>query len=234
MTSSKRSAGPGQVPDPATVVDRLAALVLETAPGRRARVAVDGAGCSGKSSLADRLAAAISPQRPVVRASVDDFNRPRAHRYRRGLESARGCYEDTFDERALRTELIDPMSPGGSGLHRTRVFDAVTDRPVDQPARLAAPDAVLLLDGCRLRRPALADCWDLVVLLLVPEEELLRRAVVRDADLFGAPEQVEHRYRTRYLPAERLYEQQVRPAESADVVLDNTDPAAPVVLRWPE
>lgn len=234
MSPSRRSAGSVRVPDPATVVDRLAALVLDTARGRRARVAIDGPGCSGKTSLADRLATAISPHRPVVRASIDDFNRPRAHRYRRGLESARGCYEDTFDEKALRTQLIDPWSPGGSGLHRTRVFDAVTDQPVDQPARLAAPDAVLLLDGCRLRRPDLADCWDLVVLLLVPEVELLRRAVVRDAHLFGAPEQVEYRYRNRYLPAERLYEREARPADSADVLLDNLDPAAPVVLRWPE
>jgi len=57
--------------------------------------------------------------------------------------------------------------------------------------------------------------------------------LIRDAHLFGVREQVEHRYRTRYLPAERLYEQQVRPADSADVIMDNTAPAAPVVLRWP-
>jgi uridine kinase len=216
-----------------TVVDRLAALVSQTAPGRRARVAIDGRGCSGKTTLADRLASAVAPHRPVVRAGIDDFNHPRAHRYRRGLESARGCYEDTFDFAALRSLLIDPLGPDGSGLHRTRVFDVVADQPVDQPARLAAPNAVLLLDGCRLLQPDWPVCWDLVVLLRVPDDELLRRAVVRDAHLFGGPEEVEHRYRTRYLPAERLYEQQARPADRADVILDNTDPAAPVVLRWP-
>lgn len=216
-----------------TVLDRLATLILSTAEGRRARVAIDGAGCSGKTSLADQLATAISPHRPVVRASIDDFNHPRAHRYRRGLESARGCYEDTFDHAALRTQLIEPLAPGGSGLHRTRVFDVATDQPIHQPARLAAQDAVLLLDGCRLQLPDWVDFWDLVVLLLVPDDELLRRAVVRDAHLFGAPEQVEHRYRMRYLPAERLYAQEARPADSADVVLDNTDPLAPVVQRWP-
>lgn len=219
--------------DAVTVLDRLAALVIATAPGRRARVAIDGRGCSGKTTLADRLASAVALRRPVVRASIDDFNHPRAHRYRRGLESAHGCYEDTFDFAALRSSLIDPLGADGSGLHRTRVFDVVADQPVEQPARLAAADAVLLFDGCRLLQPDLADCWDLVVLLRVPDDELLRRAVVRDAHLFGAPEQVAYRYRTRYLPAERLYEYEARPGDRADVILDNTDPAAPVALRWP-
>jgi uridine kinase len=143
--------------DAVTVLDRLAALVSQTAPGRRARVAIDGRGCSGKTTLADRLASAVAPHRPVVRAGIDDFNQPRAHRYRRGLESARGCYEDTFDFAALRTMLIDPLGPDGSGLHQTRVFDVVADQPVDQPARLAAPNAVLLFDGCRLLQPDLAN-----------------------------------------------------------------------------
>ncbi len=217
-----------------SLLDRLASLVVTVGAGRRALVAIDGAGCSGKSTLADRLAAAIGSQRPVLRASIDDFMNPRAFRYRQGHESARGCYEDTFDLAALRAELLDPFGPDGSGEHRTRTFDRFTDRPVGQPTRTAAPDAVLLLDGVHLQRPELAGCWDRVVHLRVSDTELLRRARTRDVEIFGDAKAVEHRYRARYLPAERLYEQEVRPVERADVVLDNADPVAPMVLKWPD
>lgn len=216
-----------------TVVERLASLVVSVGPGRRARVTVDGAGCSGKSTLADRLAGLVGARRPVVRATIDDFMHPRAVRYRQGSESARGCYEDTFDLGALRAVLLDPLGPDGSGEYRTGTFDRFTDRPVDHPTLLAAPDAVLLLDGVHLQRPELAGCWDLVVHLQVPDTELLRRARLRDVELLGSAESVEQRYRSRYLPAERWYEQDVGPAERADVVLDNTDPDAPVVVKWP-
>ncbi|MBW3639667.1 MAG: uridine kinase [Actinobacteria bacterium] len=216
-----------------TVVERLASLVVSTGPGRRVRVAIDGAGCSGKSTLADRLAVTVGPQRPVVRASIDDFMHPRSVRYRQGSESAWGCYEDTFDLDALRAKLLDPLGPVGSGRYRTRVFDRFADRPVSSAEQVAASDAVLLLDGVHLQRRQLSDCWDLVVHLRVPDAELLRRARLRDVELFGDAESVEHRYRTRYLAAERLYEQQVGPVERADVVLDNTDPVAPMVLKWP-
>lgn len=216
-----------------TVVERLASLVVSTGQGRRARVAIDGAGCSGKSTLADRLSVLIGVRRPVVRASIDDFMHPRAVRYRQGAESAQGCYLDTFNLGALRSELLDPLSPGSCGRHRTGIFDRFANRPVDQPTLLASPDALLLLDGVHLQRPELAGCWDLVVHLRVPDDELLRRARVRDRDLLDTAASVEHRYRVRYLPAERLYEQQARPVERAHVVLDNTYPDAPIVVKWP-
>ena len=210
-----------------TVLAGLAALVAATAPGRRALVAVDGVDGSGKTTLADRLAGQVTG-RAVVRASVDDFHRPRAERYRRGRESPQGCYEHTFDLTALRSALLEPFAAGAPFV--TAVFDHTRDAPVVAPEQDADGDAVLLVDGVFLQRPELADCWDLVVHLQVPDDEVLRRVVVRDG---GDPEHVRHLYRTRYLPAQRLYEQHCGPADHAVVVLDNRDPEAPVVLRWP-
>jgi uridine kinase len=56
----------------ATVAARIDAL-----PTRRpVRVAIDGVTGSGKSTFADELVAHV--RRPVVRATVDGFNRPRS------------------------------------------------------------------------------------------------------------------------------------------------------------
>ena len=209
-----------------SVLDRLADLVATARPGDRLRVAVDGVDASGKTTLADRLAELVAARRPVARASVDSFHRPRADRYRRGRESVEGCYKDTFDLPALRDRLLLPFRDGRP--YVDAVFDHARDQPVDAPPQSAPAGAVLLVDGVFLQRPELPP-WDLVVHLRVPDAVVLERAAVRDG---GDPAEVRRLYRARYLPAQRLYEQRCRPAERAQVVLDNSDPAQPAVLRW--
>lgn len=210
-----------------SVLEKLAALVAEIDSGRRARVAVDGVDASGKTTLADRLAAAVRPQRPVIRASADAFHRPRGERYRRGRDSAEGCYFDTFDLAALRDRLLVPFSENGR--YVDAVFDHLRDAALHRAPSQAPSDAVLIVDGVFLQRPELP-IWDLVIHLRIPDEEVLRRAASRDG---GSPTEVIARYRQRYLPAQRMYEAEVGPMDRADVVLDTSEPAAPVVLRWP-
>ena len=82
-------------------------------------------------------------------------------------------------------------------------------------------------------RPELRDLWTLSVHLRVAEQESLRRALARDLGLFGSAHEVELRYRARYLPGQALYRAEADPEAVADVLVDNEDPSAPVVLRWP-
>ncbi len=44
--------------------------------------------------------------------------------------------------------------------------------------------------------------------------------------------EVARRYRTRYLPGQALYRAEIDPGRSADVLVDNRDPAKPRMLRW--
>ncbi len=37
----------------------------------------------------------------------------------------------------------------------------------------------------------------------------------------------------RYLPGQAIYRAECAPAAGADVLIDNTDPDAPQILRWP-
>ena len=62
---------------------------------------------------------------------------------------------------------------------------------------------------------------------------MLRRALVRDTQLMGGPDRIRERYRRRYLPAQQLYRADAAPEASADVVVDNTDPVRPRVVKWP-
>ena len=104
-------------------------------------------------------------------------------------------------------------------------------RPVAGPVESASPSAVLLFDGVFLQRPELREGFDLCVFLAVSFDEVLRRALEREVPLLGSRDDVERRYRTRYIPGQRLYFAQARPEERADVVVRNDDPAAPVLER---
>ena len=214
----------------AQVVDELAALIAAIKLPHPVRAAIDGIDAAGKTTLADELAAPIQARgRPVIRASIDGFHRPRAARYKRGADSPEGYYRDSFDYAALRAALLDPLGPHGNRAYRRAVFDYRTDAPVREPLRIAPADAVLLFDGVFLFRPELNDCWDYRIFVAVDFEVAIARAVARDRAR-GADETIAARYRTRYAPGQRIYLQAVRPQERADVVVENDDPAHPKLV----
>ena len=212
----------------AALIGRLVDAIEGIELDRPLRVAVDGPDAAGKTTLADEIGGELQARgRSVIRASIDGFHRPRADRYRRGRDSADGYYRDSFDDGALHRELLDPLGPGGNRTYRPAVFDFRRDAPDPEPHRPAPDDAVLVFDGVFLLRPELRDEWDLSIFVHVEPEESLRRALVRDVELFGSSRDAEHRYRTRYLPAQQVYLEEARPLDRADFVVVNDDPVVP-------
>jgi uridine kinase len=132
----------------------------------------------------------------------------------------------------VRTVLLDPLGPGGDRWYRTAVFNYRTDTPVEQTPRLAPADAVLVFDGVFLLRRQLRDCWDISIFLDIHPDEMLHRALDRDTESMGGPDNVRERYLRRYLPAQQLYRADAAPDSLADVVIDNTNPTRPRVLKW--
>lgn len=195
------------------------------------RVAIDGIDAAGKTTFADELAYEIAGVgRSVIRASVDGFHNPRDTRYRRGRDSPEGYFEDSFDYPALIGGLLAPLGPDGSRRFRRAVFDVTTDRAVDAPLEHASPDAVLLLDGVFLLRPELRSHFEFSIFLRVEFDVSLSRAEARDLDLLGTAGAVRERYRTRYIPGQRLYLSRVDPERWATVVIDNNDLRRPRVV----
>jgi ribosomal protein S18 acetylase RimI-like enzyme/uridine kinase len=185
----------------ATAAERIAALPRN----RRVIVAIDGVDGAGKSTFGNALAALV--ERPVVRASADDFLNPSAVRYRLGRESPHGFYEDSVDRSALAALLLDPFAAGGA--FRRRAFDHVRDERADAAPEDAPADAALLLDGLFLHHPALRERWDLSILLDVPPEIAARRLLQREGDPT----------RHRYVRGQELYFADVDPAARAGLVL---------------
>jgi uridine kinase len=217
------------------MLDRLASLVRQRSAGGTLRVAIDGIDCAGKTTLADELARVLAGARlPVLRASIDGFHNPAQIRHRRrDQDLPRSYYEDSFDYSALRGLLLEPLRADGDHVMRTRVLDFRTDAAVDDPPTRVPRGTVLLFDGVFLLRPELDGYWDLSVFVAIDPATSLQRAITRDVALFGTAAAIVERYQKRYLPGQRLYLSTVRPQERADVLIDNNDPAVPIVLRAP-
>jgi len=213
-----------------SVLAAVCDAILALPPGAPAAVAVDGPDAAGKTTLADALVAPLETRgAAVVRASIDDFERPRAERYARGRFSAKGYYRDSFDFAALRELLLDPLKSGVSpALVRTRAFDLVADEPVAARPVAVPARGVVIVDGVFLQAEALREAFDLALFLDVDEEECLRRAFARAG---GESEDLRRLNEGRYLAGHRLYRDEVGPAERADILIDNNNPGAPVILR---
>lgn len=208
------------------LAERIAALPF----AHPARVAVDGIDTAGKTTLANELALTLqSCGRPVIRASIDGFHRPRSERYRRGPTSPEGYYLDSFDYPALREALLLPLGVEGSRRYRRAVFDFRADRPVSVAEEEAATDALLIMDGVFLLRPELDGVWDYRIFVDLPFEVAVERAVRRDAALFGSAEEVRARYAERYIPGQQLYFAAARPQERADAIVYNEHPENPLL-----
>jgi len=217
-------------PERSRCLETLAELILAVERPHPVRVAIDGPDAAGKTILADELAPVLARSgRPVVRATVDGFHRPRAERYARGSESPEGYFFDSYDYSALRASLLGPLGPDGNRHYRRPVFDVATDTPVASPTEIAPLNAILLLDGIFLLRRELIDLWDFSVFVAVPFAETRRRAIARDGVLLGGEDEVLHRYAVRYMPGQQLYFDEAEPQARADVVIDNTDPARPAL-----
>ena len=185
-------------------------------------VAVDGPDGAGKTTLR---------RRPGRGASVADGGRGRhsttsttrgPHRHAEG-RTGETVWARGFDYEAVRRELLDPWRRGAGSSYRRRWHDLATDAYVDEPPDGVPEQGVLVVDGVFAQRPELDDALGPRGVRRRPDDVRMTRMAERD----GVPADAEHPDQRRYLDAQLIYLTRCRPVARADVVIDNTDPAAP-------
>ncbi|HXH80471.1 uridine kinase [Nocardioides sp.] len=202
----------------ACLADRILAI-----PARR--VAVDGVDGAGKTVFAAALTRALEARgATVVAVSVDDFHHRRGVRHRLGKDSPVGFWLDSYDYATFRSDVLDPLAPGGNGRCRTASHDLESDELVAGGWVTAPPGGVLLVEGIFLHRDELIDCWDFSIFLDVPFEVTARRMADRD----GSDPDPDQPSMRRYVEGQRIYLRECDPRARAAVVIDNTDPSVPV------
>ncbi|MDH6111837.1 uridine kinase [Kitasatospora sp. MAP12-15] len=219
--------------DQRQLVEELADLLQHRkAPQRPLVAGLTGMDTSGKSRLATELATELGRRglaHQVVR--IDDFHHPRSRRYLPELPEPEQYYQHSIDFERAAKEVLQPVRVAGRLETTLTLLDLPTDTHTLVRTYSVSADTIVLVEGVFLFRPEISDLIDLFVYLDVPEDVVLSRGRVRDVPAQG--EQVMGKYHTKYLPAQRGYLTAYPPEKHAEVIVDNADWSAPVVLSWP-
>ncbi|MFF3210833.1 uridine kinase [Streptomyces sp. NPDC002886] len=176
LSSTAWTTGPTEGPQPVDLAERagdVAEALLRLPPTPRATklLAVDGAGGSGKTTLATATAARLGD---AVVVHVDDFYRPMAEREREQLDAEQG-YHRYFDWERLRDQVLIPLRDDRAA--RYQLYDWST-------GRLGAwgeigEGGVVIVEGVYSARPELAPYYDLTAYVDTPRDVCLRRVRAR-------------------------------------------------------
>lgn len=181
----------------------IPSLALRIAEADRVLVGIDGAGATGKSTLAALLAEQI-PAAHVVH--VDDFYLPTArHGEREGAVGA------LFDLQRLRAEVLRPAREGRA--IRYRRYDWPADalaEAVEIPA-----DVPVIVEGVYCLEEAMRDAYSFSIWCHAPYELRLSRGLDRDG------EDAREQWVDVWMPLEEQYAKLQHPDDRADLVLDS-------------
>ncbi|MGW6916394.1 uridine kinase [Kitasatospora sp. NPDC054939] len=239
MPTVQYSSSTWQQPSPAPassarseLIEQTAARVLALGAGRLL-VGIDGPTAAGKTSFGHELAERIAElgRRPVLRATLDDFKKPWRDRHLYDRESGRGYYRNAYDCAGAERLLLGPVrSPQAESCSLCSI-DPLTQIDHSAETTPLTPDTVLVVDGVFAFRPEVDDHWDFRIRLQVDDELSVRRGAVRDRNWAGSDAESIHR--DRYLVAEHLYVRETDPLSRVDLLVDNSDFAAPRRLTPP-
>lgn len=212
------------------ILNKIAHAIGEIELPHPVRVGIDGLSASGKTVFADELAGVLKEKgKQVVRAGLDGFHNPPEIRHRQGPMSVEGYVEDSFDYAAVKENLLQPLGPGGDGRYREEIFDHQKGEAKTVEPREAPEDAILLFEGVMLLRKELVDFFDFRILVMCSVNVIIERAKVRDLAHFGDLKTLLEKYEQRFVPGQKKYLAENRPAQVADLLFFNDDPEFPIL-----
>jgi uridine kinase len=166
-------------------------------------IAIDGAGCVGKSTLASELAALVGGE--VVH--FDDFYRVMESEARETLGALDG-YQLYFDWQRLKSEVLSPLLEGKRADYGK--YDWGLDR-LSAPATIE-PNGIVIIEGVYSFRPELRSYYTKSIFVEASSELRRSRAVARG--------QNSDEWIRRWMAAEDYYLQDFNPRPIADWVFD--------------
>jgi uridine kinase len=195
------------------VIDSLADEILRDHGHGRVIVAIDAEDAAAADAFGADLVELLKKRgHSAFAARMNDFVSPRDRREAWGPDSAEVRYRNTYDLSVLRRVLIDPFRMGGSTGFVAAAYDRAREQQIQAKWLTAPEDSILVVSGEFLHRPELRTLWTYTVWL---DSSRSKKAPAGRVDPLAAG-------------ARKLYAKDVKVRESANAVVDNTDPENPV------
>ncbi|MTI32108.1 hypothetical protein [Xanthovirga aplysinae] len=198
-------------------------LFIKKQKEKPVRVAINGIEGTGKTVFAQNLTTfLVSRGLTAIQVSIDGFHFNKEVRYQQGRDSAKGYYEDSYNELAF-VEKVLMASQGEKPNYTMAIHDLETDEVLNLESIEIPNDAILITDGAYLFKPNYRNHWDLKIYLKTDFKTALERGVNRDMERLGGYEATKDKFKNRYHRASMLYILEVKPEEFADIIVNNTD-----------
>ena len=181
-------------------------------------VGIDGLGGAGKSTLSNTLYEELSSRDiSVTILHIDDFIHPKNIRYNPNHEEWFCYYNLQWRYDYLIDHIVTTSKYGEPFSADIELYDKDNDTYYEAPISIS-PNSVVIIEGIFLQRPELANVFDYIIYIDVPESVRLNRVLKRDGYI-GDEEQIRFKYENRYFPAERHYFAECAPDKNANIVI---------------
>lgn len=197
--------------------------LLQATKSKPIRIAVNGIEGTGKTVFAEKLTGfLLENDLNAMQVSIDGFHFNKAHRYRQGRNSAKGYYEDSYDEVTFveKVLLASQKTPATIVLAS---HDLESDQYLNESPITIADNTILITDGAYLFKTCFREHWDLKIYLKTDFGTAEKRGVARDANSLGGAEEAREKFKNRYHQASKMYISAHQPESVADVVIDNSN-----------
>ena len=192
-------------------------------------IGINGIDTSGKTFFTEKLEEFLSEKEIKVQCiHGDDFHFPKKIRYEGDNESYNYFYK-SFDFEKMIREILSPVKKGEKVEKELVLLNLETDMYSLRKNYSIDSGTIVLLEGVFLFQEKLIPYIDLKIFLSIDFDICLERAKKRDLSILK--DDVERKYRDKYIPAQKLYIQDYKPLDIAEIVIDNKDYFNPRLLK---
>ena len=192
-------------------------------------VGVNGVDTSGKSIFTTELSQYLYKAGCKVQViHQDDFHNPSSVRSQEP-DPVMSYYIHAFDLRKLEHEILEPISQQGWLDKELILLDLQKDQYCNNKRYVVDHDTIVIIEGVLLYREPIDKYFDFRIYIDISFEEVIKRAIKRDSAIFG--DSVVERYRSKYIPIQKLYIETCAPKDISNVVIDNEDYMQPRIIK---
>lgn len=187
------------------------------------RLAINGIEGVGKTTFALNLCTFLQKNGlEAIHVSINGFHFDKKKRYQQGRDSAKGYYEDSYDELSFINKVL-LSSQQNEPCYWEAVHDLLGDEYLDLAPISISNQAILITDGAYLFKPNYLPHWDYKIYLQTDFDTARRRGANRDKETLGGIEKATQKFLNRYHAASQLYIKNCDPKKKADLLIDATN-----------
>ena len=212
---------------PLEIEDQIAVCMIvhtvaRAAIEKNARVlGIDGIEFAGKKVFTYKLGRyleMLGKEYDIV--DLEDFHRSVESSYK-GEDPVESYYFNGFNKDKLIAEVLKPFKRDGVIDKTVYCLDSDNDAFVNERHYQLTEDGLMILIGTMMYREPLMRYFDMTVYMRVDYREAEHRASLLDAPPYGDdPVEV---YKTKQIPAQKMYLQRHNPFDDSDFVIDNSN-----------